>query len=145
MTTAVATVIGAIVSALKTAPYVSDHVLRSSLRTLPAEWPTAVVVRPMGTEVDQFAAGQNTFGIWVTSVAVECHARGSTTPDLVIDTLLQATANRLLADRSLGGTVGGLDIVAIHYDFDAAADITACATITLTIRHATAANSIAAP
>ena len=144
MTTAVATVIGAIVRALKTAPYVSNNVFRARLRPLPTDWPTAVVVRPRGSVKDNPDIGSNTFGIWDTAIEVECYAHGSADPDLVVDPLLQAVANRLLADRTLGGTVGGLDIAVIGYDFDATADTAACATITLTIRHATAANSLAA-
>lgn len=109
------------------------------------DWQTAVVIRPLGVEL-QDAAGQGVACVWTTSVAVECYARAApgVTADVAVDTVLQAVANRLLANRSLGGAVGDLALSAITYDFDADAQDTACATLTYQIRHATAAATVTA-
>ncbi len=143
MTTAFAAVVGAMVSVLQTAPSASAQIHRCRLRPMSQDWTTAVVVRPLGTEV-QDATGQSVCGIWTTAVAVECYARAAAgvSADLAVDALLQSVANRLLSNRTLGGLVGDTALGAIAYDFDADAETTACATLTFQIRHATAANSV---
>ena len=142
-TTAFATVVGAMVAALQAAPAVSAQVHRVRLRPMAQDWQTAVVVRPLGVELAD-AVGQGVACVWTTSVAVECYARApsGTSADLGVDAVLQAVTTRLLADRSLGGTVGDLALGAIAYDFDTDGDATACATLTYQIRHATAANPV---
>ncbi len=143
MSTAFATVVAALVSTLAAAPNVSAQIHRVRLRPMAQDWQTAVVVRPLGVTL-QDAAGQGVACVWTTSVAIECYARAvqGATADVAVDAVLQAVANRLLANRSLGGTVGDLALSAITYDFDTDAQDTACATLTYQIRHATAANTV---
>lgn len=143
MSTAFASIVSAMVTQLQAAPAVSAQVHRARLRPMAKEWPDAIVVRPLQTELMP-ADGQNVVGIWTTSVAVECYARAlaSVSPDVAVDSILQAVITRLLANRSLGGLVGDVIPSAITYDFDVDGETTACATITFSIRHATAANSI---
>lgn len=146
MSTVFASVVGAMVSALNAATPVSAQVLRSRVRTIPKEWANCVVVRPLQAELEQ-GVGQGVAGIWATSVQVECYVRSTagTAPDLAVDVLLEAVNNRLALDRSLGGLVGSVNLLAINYDFDVDGESTACATLTFTVRHATAANSITQP
>ncbi|CAM8658602.1 hypothetical protein MCEMIEM13_01526 [Comamonadaceae bacterium] len=146
MSTVFASVVGALVSVLSAAPAVSEHVVRSRVRTIPAQWQDCVVVRPMQAELDQ-GIGQSVANIWVTTVQVECYAmtHADTGPDLVVDQLLQAVHNRLMQDRSLGGLVGNLQLLAINYDFDSDGKNTACATLSFSISHASAAGSITHP
>lgn len=146
MSTVFASVIGAIVTALKAAKPVSAQVHRSRVRVIPKEWPNCVVVRPLQAELEQ-GVGQGVAGIWATSVQVECYVRSTATtaPDAAVDALLEAVHNRLAQDRSLGGLVGSLTLLAINYDFDVDGESTACATLTFSIRHATAADSITQP
>lgn len=143
MTTAFASVVGALVAQLQAATPVSAHIFRARMRTVPQQFTDAVVVRVQDAQVDP-AIGQGTCGIWATSVAVECYARAAaaTSPDVAVDALLEAVVTRLMANRSLGGLVGDLVLSAINYDFDVDGESTACATVTFSIRHATAANSI---
>ena len=146
MTTAFASVVGAMVTQLQATPAVSAQVDRVRLRPVAKQALTAVVVRPQGAERDT-SVGQGVVGIWATGVTVECYARASasTSPDLVVDELLQAVATRLQSDPTLGGLVGGIELSAVAYDFDVDGDNTACVTLTYQIRHATAANSLSSP
>lgn len=143
MSTAFATVVGALVSTLAAAPAVSAQIHRVRLRPMAQAWATAVVVRPLGVDL-QTAVGQGVACVWTTAVVIECYARAApgTTADVAVDAVLQAVTTRLLANRSLGGTVGSLDLSAITYDFDTDAEATACATLTYQVRHATAANTV---
>lgn len=143
MTTAFASVVGAVVAALQAAPAVSAQLDRVRLRPVAKESATAVVVRPGGAAHDD-SVGQGVVGIWATSVSVECYARAgaSTSPDLAVDALLQDVATRLFQNRSLGGLVGDLTLTTVVYDFDVDGENTACVTLTYQIRHATAANSL---
>lgn len=146
MTTAFASVVGAMVAQLNAVTPVSPHIYRARMRVLPSTVQSAVVVRILGAEVDA-AAGQNVCGVWATAVAVECYARSgaSTSPDVAVDALLEAVVTRLQQNRSLGGLVGDLVITSVNYDFDVDGETTACATVLFSIRHATAANSILQP
>lgn len=143
MTTAFASVVGAIVAQLESATPVSQHIFRARMRVVPQQMTDAVVVRIQDAQVEP-AAGQGTYGIWATSVAIECYARAnaSTSPDVAVDALLESVVNRLMANRSLGGLVGDLVLSGINYDFDVDGESTACATVAFSIRHATAANSV---
>lgn len=143
MTTAFASVMGAVVAALRDSPAVSAQVDRVRLRPIAKESPTAVVVRPLGAANDA-SVGQGVVGIWATSISVECYARSgaSTSPDMAVDTLLQNVATRLFQNRSLGGLVGDLTLTQVVYDFDVDGENTACVTLTYQIRHATASNSL---
>jgi len=143
MSTAFASVVGAVVAALQAAPAVSAQVDRVRLRPIAKESATAIVVRPLGADADT-SVGQGVVGIWATSVTVECYARSgaSVSPDVAVDTLLQDAATRLYQNRSLGGLVGDLTLSTVAYDFDVDGDNTACVTLTYQIRHATAAGSL---
>lgn len=146
MSTIFASLVGAVVAALQAATPVSDQVHRARVRAIPKEWPTCVVVRPRQAELES-GVGQGVAGIWATALQIECYARSNaaTTPDVAVDALLEAVTNRLGQDPSLGGLVGGIGLQAIDYDFDADGENTVCATLTFTVRHASAANSITQP
>ncbi len=68
MSTAFATVVGALVSTLAAGPAVSAQIHRVRLRPMAQAWTTAVVVRPLGVEL-QDAVGQGVACVWATSVA----------------------------------------------------------------------------
>ena len=141
MSTAFAAIVSAIVANLNAATPVCAHVYRNLQRPLPDSVTTAVVVRQgvPTTENNQMSG----YPIeWVTPIVVECYARtSSTTPDLAVDDLLQATYTRLLADQTLGGVLSdqlmGINITGLHFGFDADTEKFACATLTLEVRHRT--------
>lgn len=143
MTTAFASVVGAVVAALQAAPAVSAQVDRVRVRPVAKASATAIVVRPLGAKPD-INVGQGVVGIWATSVTVECYARSaaSVSPDVAVDSLLQDAATRLYQNRNLGGLVGDLILTAVAYDFDVDGENTACVTLTYQIQHATAAGSL---
>ena len=127
MTTAFASIVGAMVAALSAGTPVSPNIFRARLRPIAAQHNTAVVVRliqPTPTRGPIKGAPVD----WLVSVAVECYARSSTTtPDLAVDALVKAVYGRLMADSSLGGATSDLAEGPISYDFDADGEQTACA------------------
>ena len=120
----------AVVDALKAAPAVSPRVERARLRAVPASDGTAVVVRPLGSDVQDAELTGHPY-VWTTSLAVECYARApqGTAPDVAVDALLEAVYARLLQNPTLGGVVVGLQPQAIAYDYDVDGENVVCATI----------------
>lgn len=141
--TAFASVIGAMQAALQAAPAVSPNVFRARARVVPQQMATAIVVRPGQAERDS-SVGQGAVAVWLTAVAVDCYARGTTASpvDDAVDALIGNAVDRLQQDPALGGLVGSLDPQAITWDFDVDGEQTACATVTFYVRHATAAASL---
>ena len=130
MTSLVNTAVTAIVASLSSGTPVASQINRVRLRALAANVTQAVVVRPLQTEVTEWAISPGYPVSWATSIAVECYARASagTTPDVAVDSLVEAVYARLMADPTLGGAVITLQPQGLQYDFDADADQTACAT-----------------
>lgn len=143
MTTVFSQVVGAMVAKLEAAPAVSSYIERARRRALPESAENAVVVLLQQAVVDR-GMGAGTACIWATQVAVECYAKAAPgqTPDVAVDSLLQAVVGRVLADPSLGGVAGDVGLVGVAYDFDVDGRATACATVTFNVRHASAAASI---
>lgn len=135
MSTLMAQATAAMVAALQAVPAVAPQVARVRLRALSASATTAVVVRP--TEAQ--AAEQLLSGMpiqWQCQVAVECYAKttATTAPDAAVDDLVAAVYARLMADPTLGGTVGRIEPSTLVYDFDADGEQTACATLVFQVR-----------
>lgn len=143
MTTAVAAVVSAMVATLQAAPAVSPQVHRARLRPMAADWPTAVVVRPLSVAFEPFAIQHAPFNL-DTQIAVECYARASagTSGDAAVDALMQAVYARLMSDTTLGGLVGDLRPDRLDFDLDADGDNTACATFTFTVLHSAGNNTL---
>lgn len=134
----------AVVDALKAAPAVSTRVERVRLRALPASAGTAVVVRPLGSDVQDAELLTGHPYVWTTSLAVECYARApqGTAPDVAVDALLDAVYARLLQDPTLGGAVAVLQPQAIAYDYDADGENVVCATLQINARQMTVGASL---
>ena len=134
----------AVVDALKAAPAVSTRVERVRLRALPASAGTAVVVRPLGSDVQDAELLTGHPYVWTTSLAVECYARASqgTAPDVAVDALLDAVYARLLQDPTLGGAVAVLQPQAIAYDYDVDGENVVCATLQINARQMTVGASL---
>lgn len=128
-------VVTAVVDALKAAPAVSPRVERVRLRAVPASAGTAVVVRPLGSDVQDAELMGHPY-VWTTSLAVECYARApqGTAPDVAVDALLEAVYARLLQDPTLGGVVTALQPQSITYDYDVDGENVVCATIQINAR-----------
>ena len=143
MSTAFAALTSAIVQQLGAAPAVSAQIHRARMRMLPQGWQTAVVVRPVQSQVDR-GVGVGTHMVWATQMAVECYARSlaTVTPDLTVDALLQKVIERALSDPALGGAAGDIGLEAITYDFDVDGESTACVTVIFNVRHVTASNQV---
>ena len=140
--TIVNTLVTAILQQLQAAPAIAPQVARVRLRPVSASTTTAVVVRPVASEVLE---GEMTTGYpisWNTTIAVECYARASAqaAPDQAVDALLAAVYQRLLADPTLGGQVVVLQPLQVAYDFDADGEQTVCAVLTLSARQRTVGN-----
>ena len=134
----------AVVDVLKAAPAVSPRVERVRLRALPASAGTAVVVRPMGSDVQDAELLTGHPYVWTTSLAVECYARApqGIAPDVAVDALLEAVYARLLQDPTLGGAVAVLQPQAIAYDYDVDGENVVCATLQINARQMTVGASL---
>jgi hypothetical protein len=133
MTSFVSNTVAAIVAALNTPTPVAPQVARVRLRPIGAATATAVVVRPVGSNVTEALLTPGYPVSWTTAIAVECYARSSvsTAPDVAVDSLLEAVYARLMADTTLGGVVLGLQPKDIAWDFDVDGEQTTCATLVL--------------
>lgn len=134
------TLVTAVVAALQAAPAVAPRVERVRLRALPANAATAVVVRPLASEVLDAELPTGYPYAWTTQVAVECYARApqGTPPDVAVDALLSAVYARLMADATLGGAATVLQPQAITFDFDVDGENVVCATLQINARQRTA-------
>jgi len=133
----------AMVATLQAAPAVAPKVYRTRLRPLSQQDSAAVVVRLAGSDPDTLV-GQGAVMVWGTAVSVECYARGNTLApaDEAVDDLLARVYTRLQQDPSLGGVAGGVTPHSLSVDYDVDGDQTACATVTLLVRHASAPASV---
>ena len=142
--TAISTAVAAVVAKLQDSPAVSGQIERVRLRPWKASVDTAIVVRPIRSDVlDPQLLGGGAYA-WDTAIAVECYARASagTSPDAAVDSLLGAAYARLMADQTLGGAVRSIEPVNVSYDFDIDDQATACAVIQFVARSVTAQNSL---
>lgn len=140
MSTRFLTLAKAVEALLQQAPPVAEHVERNRSRVIPAQVPTAAVVRQGQAQVDQ-VAGKQLHQTWLTALLVDCYGRvqGGAAADEVADGVLQAVQQRMQQDPSLGKLVGGIALQGIEWDFDVDGEATACATATFYVRHATSA------
>jgi len=134
----------AVVDALKAAPAVSTRVERVRLRALPASAGTAVVVRPIASDVLDAELPTGHPYAWTTQLAVECYARApqGTAPDAAVDALLESVYARLMADATLGGAATVLQPQAITYDYDVDGENVVCATLQINARQMTVGASL---
>ena len=134
----------AVVDALKAAPAVSPRVERVRLRALPASAGTAVVVRPIASDVLDAELPTGHPYAWTTQLAVECYARApqGTAPDAAVDALLESVYARLMADATLGGAATVLQPQGISYDFDVDGESVVCATLQINARQMTVGASL---
>ena len=123
--------VSAIVLALNTPTPVAPLIEVMRLRVIPDNVEQAVVVRIDGADVISHAIAIMQPTGWRSAIAVECYARfdATTTADIAIDNLLQAVAQRLMQDPTLGGVVISLRPESVRYEATAAADNFVCATI----------------
>lgn len=130
MTTMVSAAVAAVIAALSSGTPVCTQIARVRLRPIAQAQPLAVVVRPLQSEASPPALNPNLPVSWTSAIAVECYARTSaaTTPDVAVDSLVEAVYARLMADPTLGGVVVSLQAQSLTWDFDADAEQTACAT-----------------
>ena len=140
MTRMVSNAVAAIVAALNAPTPVATQVARVRLRPMAAEQAQAVVVRPLQAEVSEKSLYPDQPVSWTSAIAVECYARSgvATTPDVAVDSLVEAVYARLMADPTLGGVVLSLQPQAITWDFDADGEQTTCAVITFHARQRSA-------
>ena len=134
----------AVVGALKAAPAVSPRVERVRLRALPASAGSAVVVRPIASDVLDAELPTGHPYAWTTQLAVECYARApqGTAPDVAVDALLDAVYARLLQDPTLGGVAAFLQAQSITYDYDVDGENVVCATLQINARQMTVGASL---
>ena len=137
-------VVTAVVDALKAPPAVSPRVERVRLRALPASAGSAVVVRPIASDVLDAELPTGHPYAWTTQLAVECYARApqGTAPDVAVDALLDAVYARLLRDPTLGGAATVLQPQAITYDYDVDGENVVCATLQINARQMTVGASL---
>lgn len=131
--TIVNTVVTAAMAALQGAAPVVGRV---RLRPLSSTTLTAVVVRPVSSEVFDAPDLTGYPYAWNTLIAVECYARSTSiqAPDASVDALLADVYSRLMTDLTLGGSVITLVPQGLTYDFDVDGEQTVCATFTFIAR-----------
>lgn len=143
MTSIVNTAVTAMVAALQSGTPVAPLVARVRLRPVAQATATAVVVRPLNSQVAEASLVPGYPVSWTSAIAVECYARSgtSTAPDVAVDALLEAAYARLMADPTLGGAVLALQPQEVAYDFDADGEQTTCATLVFNVRQRTAGST----
>lgn len=131
--TIVNTVVTAAMAALQGAAPVVGRV---RLRPLSSTTLTAVVVRPVSSEVFDAPELTGYPYAWNTLIAVECYARSTSiqAPDASVDALLADVYSRLMTDLTLGGSVITLVPQGLTYDFDVDGEQTVCVTFTFIAR-----------
>lgn len=131
--TIVNTVVTAAMAALQGAAPVVGRV---RLRPLSSTTLTAVVVRPVSSEVFDAPDLTGYPYAWNTLIAVECYARSTSiqAPDASVDALLADVYSRLMTDLTLGGSVITLVPQGLTYDFDVDGEQTVCVTFTFIAR-----------
>lgn len=131
MSSTVSNAVAAIVAALSAEAPVAPQIARVRLRPIGANTTTAVVVRPLASNVVEALLTPGYPVSWTTAIAVECYARSSasTSPDVAVDSLLVNVYERLMADPTLGGVVVSLQPKDIAWDFDVDGEQTTCATL----------------
>lgn len=131
--TIVNTVVTAAMAALQGAAPVVGRV---RLRPLSSTTLTAVVVRPVSSEVFDAPELTGYPYAWNTLIAVECYARSASiqAPDASVDALLADVYSRLMTDLTLGGSVITLVPQGLTYDFDVDGEQTVCVTFTFIAR-----------
>jgi hypothetical protein len=129
------TAITAIVDALNAAPAV-ENVSRVRVRQVSAGTSTAVVVRPVDSQVAQASVTSSQPITWETRIGVECYARAAANqaPDIAVDALLSTVYAKLMTDPTLSGAVIALQPQSVSYEFDADAENTVCATFVFSAR-----------
>lgn len=139
MTSMVSTTVAAMVATLSAGTPVASQIARVRLRPIAQTQGQAVIVRPLQAEVAEAALTPGYPVSWTSAISVECYARSGadTTPDVAVDSLVEAAFARLMADPTLGGVVLALQPKSIAWDFDADGDQTACATLIFNARHRT--------
>lgn len=144
MTSMVSTAVAAIVAALSAGTPVASQIARVRLRPIAQTQGRAIVVRPLQAEVSETLLSPGYPVSWTSAIGVECYARAGadTTPDVAVDSLVEATFARLMADTTLGGVVLALQPKSIAWDFDTDGEQTACATLTFHARHRTAGSTL---
>lgn len=137
MTTLVSNAVAAMLTALNTPSPVAPQVARVRLRPIGAATATAVVVRPLTSNVTEALLSPGYPVSWTTAIAVECYARSSvsTAPDVAVDSLLETVYARLMDDTTLGGVVLSLRPQDIAWDFDVDGEQTTCATLVMSAFH----------
>lgn len=142
--TAISTAVAAVVAKLQASPAVSAQVERVRLRPWKASVDTAIVVRPVRSDVvDPQLLGFGAYA-WDTAIALECYARAvaGTSPDAAVDALLGAAYARLMGDQTLGGAVRSIEPINVSYEFDVDDQATACAVIQFVARSVTAPTTL---
>lgn len=129
MTSLVSNAVAAIVAALNVAPPVATQIARVRLRPMAQAQAQAVVVRPLQSDVTTVSEYTSLPVSWTSAISVECYARtgAATTPDVAVDSLVEAVYARLMADPTLGGVVVSLTPQSLSWDFDADGEQTVCA------------------
>lgn len=139
MTSMVSATVAAIVAALSAGTPVASQIARVRLRPIAQNQGQAVIVRPLQADVSEASLTPGYPVSWTSAISVECYARAGadTTADVAVDSLVEATFARLMADTTLGGVVLALQPKGIAWDFDTDGDQTACATLIFNARHRT--------
>lgn len=135
MSSLIATATSAFISTLTGAAGVPT-VSRIKLRPLSATTTSAVVVRPVQTEVAEASLAPGHPIQWQTTIAVECYARATlgTAPDNAVDAVISAVYAALMTDPTLGNQVVRIAPQTLVYEFDADADNTVAAIFQFSVR-----------
>ena len=136
MTTLINTAVTAVLASLQSGTPVCSQIARLRLRPLAQGSAQAIVVRPVGADVQEQAISPGYPVSWLITLVVECYQRAApgVSPDVAVDALLQATYARLMADPTLGGVLLALQPQSVALDFDVDAEQTACATLVFNAR-----------
>lgn len=145
-TIAHSTIVNAMVALLRAAPALADGGVHRSRGRAAGEGISAmVVVRKEASQPQQGPILSHPID-WLTSVAVECYARGSASqaPDEAADELLLAVNDLIVADPTLGGLALDVQEPRLTWDTDEQDKQLGCSTAIYTVLHRTRARTLAA-
>ncbi len=137
MTTAFSIITAAVVAALEADPPVSENIFRARDRSIVEEVENAVNVEFAGA-IPEAGAIAGAPVDWRTRIVIECYARTSiSSPDVVVDPLLENVFARMAADTTLGGLVVDVGYPTVEAENDAQAQKTGWIRLVFTILHRT--------
>lgn len=138
MSSAFADITEAFIESLNAKPPVCAMIFRARDRQVPDGAAAALNVQFDGAVPDRGVIKGAPVD-WLSRYTIECFARSvGSSPDVAVDSLMQAVYERLAGDSTLGGVVDDLGEPVIEAEYSAEGKRTGWVSLTYTVQHRTA-------